>query len=206
MIIESRQLTFFVCNQCVSPLFTDSTSQKNLIITDLIGEKVKPFAGTDVISIPDLTLGLLVNSIRFHQGGFNIPARQRLIFHVGTNDVPGGHMAVNQMLFLYQTVIKEIRKQSADVQIFISSLIHRELDYQATKAFVLSVNVRLVELAKKVKVSFIPCFKSFLFKRQPVRDFYGTDRLRLSDKGTARLVKLYRHALSPKNADRLKIM
>lgn len=175
---------------------------KNLIIIDRVGVNLKDFRSTSVLHRPEMTLGSLLNTIRFNPDDMDLKRRKNIIFHAGTNDIPTG-MAVKQLIFLFDAILKALKAAAPAASLFISCIIHRPADFSRTKATVRGLNIKLQHVAKQHNVSFIEPVKTFLFKKQPDLSFYEPDGLTLSPKGSARLAKLYQHALSPKNQGKM---
>lgn len=112
-----------------------------------------------------------------------------IVFHVGTNDI--FRLSVDKFMSAYCNLISSAKRLFPGVDIGMSSIIPRPVDFQKTNPKITKINKRLSELCLKMKVHFIHSYRVFLKGGKPLVELYGyRDSLHLNVEGS-RLLGLY---------------
>ena len=122
---------------------------------------------TRIIAFPGINIVRLTNKIQSRNVDI---AAKHLILHVGTNDI--NSLDGGAILSCYNNLISVIR-QISSVNILISGILPRPLDWHKNNDKVKFVNKKLVQLCKDRGVRFLHTYKYFLHAGTPKRELFA---------------------------------
>ena len=143
---------------------------------------------------PGETVTKLTDRIRF--GQVDISRHERILVHVGINDVDdvlrsrrARSVTPQQVLRKYKVLREVIRRLNSRVPILFSSILPRLKQFMKFKPYVLGLNFALEKWCAKSGGScvFIPSYRSFLAGGEPREELFAKDGLHLNGAGVDRL-------------------
>ena len=176
-----------------------------VILTDSLGKYVN-VPGAVVKAFPGETISRLTDRIRF--GQVDITRHDRILVHVGTNDVAdlvgtkrARSVTPEQALRKFKVLREVIRRHNSRALILFSSILPRQKQFMKFKPYVIGLNFALEKWCSKSGGScvFIPSYRSFLAAGEPRDELYAKDGLHLNGAGVDRLEACFQQALSTKH-------
>lgn len=113
-----------------------------------------------------------------------------IVILVGTNDIQGGNKEV--ILKNFDRLIKTIRQIHSSVNLFISAILPRPVDFVITRDLVAEINTNLSTLCAQRKVTFLNTHRIFFKLGLPDSTcFRKRDGLHLNTLGVAKLSNFF---------------
>ena len=173
-----------------------------VILTDSLGKYVRVPKAV-VKAFPGKTVTKLTDRIRL--GQVDISRHERILVHVGTNDVDDvlrssrtKAVTSQQVLRKYKVLREVIRRRNSRALILFSSILPRLKQFMKFKPYVLELNFALEKWCAKSGGScvFISSHRSFLVGREPREELFAKDGLHLNGAGVDRLEACFQQTLS----------
>lgn len=145
------------------------------------------------------TIARLADRIRF--GGVDVSRYQRILLHVGTNDVAEAaakKLSLMEMLRRFRTLRSMIRRRNSSAVLLMSAILPRLDNLAVFKPLIQGLNFALEKLCAKSGGAciYVPSGKSFLANGQPRAELFARDGLHLNGAGVDRLEACFQQALS----------
>ncbi|MDN5200637.1 exo-alpha-sialidase [Fulvivirgaceae bacterium BMA10] len=112
----------------------------------------------------------------------------KIFLMIGINDLAFG-LSVEEILFNYEKIIKEIKIKSPSTDLYIQSILPvndqfgRFRNHTNKKDEILALNKKLKVLAKKYKVNYVDLYNSFILSNNQMDPKYTNDGLHLTGEG-----------------------
>lgn len=168
-----------------------------LILCDSIGKYLDGMKDTVVQSFSGANLGYIKyvidkEYIYLHE----FDSFSHVILHFGTNDIEKHSIEI--ILCKFRNLIYSVRNRNRDINILISSILPRPVDFVQLGYKVVQINKALIGICKDEKISFIKSYRRFLFKGSPKRDLFAIKDggLHLNEAGVAQLKMCFIHVIS----------
>ena len=169
-------------------------TKRVLVITDSIGKYLEDIWYMEF----DAVRGARINSMKtmIKNKEINLSLYSHIIIHLGTNDVVNS--TTDKIIADFRELILLIKSTDSLVNIFISSILPRPVDFNYTGPKFKSINLLLCKICSQYNVHFIRSYKRFFNKALPVRSLYAIkdDGLHLSEVGQYELRRCFQHAIS----------
>ncbi|XP_071142525.1 uncharacterized protein [Mytilus edulis] len=168
-----------------------------LILCDSIGKYLDGMKDTVVQSFSGANLGYIKyvidkEYIYLHE----FDSFSHVILHFGTNDIEKHSIEI--ILCKFRNLIYSVRNRNRDINILISSILPRPVDFVQLGYKVVQINKALIGICKDEKISFTKSYRRFLFKGSPKRDLFAIKDggLHLNEAGVAQLKMCFIHVIS----------
>ena len=148
-------------------------------VADIEGVVVQPFSGDTIAKINYKVEKNIVKLDKFDY----------VLSHVGTNDVDRG-FSFNAIISDFGNLIGIVRKKYSKINIIISSILPRPVDYDQTDAFTRKINSYLLNnMSKTYNFKFIKSYRPFVFGGKVRRELFAKKDggLHLNTQGKSRL-------------------
>lgn len=156
-------------------------------MSDSIAKNVADIEGVVVQSFRGDTIANLAYKV--DKGIAKLDKFDYVLFHVGTNDVDNRH-SFDAIISDFGNLIGIVRKKYPKINIIISSILPRPVDYDDTDAFTRRINSYLLDhMSKPYNFKFIKSYRPFVFGGKVRRELFAKrdGGLHLNTLGTSRL-------------------
>jgi lysophospholipase L1-like esterase len=169
-------------------------TKRVLVITDSIGKYLEDIWYMELVAVRGARINSMKTMIKNKE--INLSLYSHIIIHLGTNDIVNS--TTDKIIADESSCILLIKSTDSLVNIFISSILPRPVDFNYTGPKCKSINLLICKICSQYNVHFIPSYKIFFNKAIPVRSLYAINDggLHLNEAGQYELRRCFQHAIN----------
>jgi hypothetical protein len=171
-------------------------TKRVLVFIDSIGKYLEDIWYMELVAVRGARINSMKTMIKNKE--INLSLYSHIITHLGTNDIVNS--TTDKSIADFRELILLIKSTDSLVNIFISSILPRPVDFNYTGPKCKSINLLLCKicLSSQYNVHFIRSYKRFFNKALPVRSLYAIkdDGLHLNEVGQYELRRCFQHAIN----------
>ena len=157
---------------------------------------------TEVIQVGGATIRKIAREVR--SGRINLEHAKLCIVHAGTSDIGANEGGV--IIPRYSDLIYELRKQNDQMQIVVSGILPRPVDYRETAQATKLANKELrCWCSSKIYLHFNSTYRGYQRNNRPRFNLYAENGLHLNWEGTEKAKNIMVNVIALWKKDRLTV-